>query len=306
MQPTFLRRLARRLRRGRVRPSSFCETRAAELAKREQRVKASETFYCVHQIGKVGSRTVYTTLRQGLSAAAVFHTHFLSSEGLEWLEKFVEDHWDEQIRPGHLWDGLFVADSLRDQSQSRRWRFVTLVRDPLARAISEFFEELDVHARYPFAERMKAVGETGVSDELSELLLRRLDDELDWEQAYSWFDREMRGPTGIDVFAGEMDPAAPSWEWRGDQVDLLLLKTECLSEGGLTALRAFTQAPGLSLKARNTGSAKYYAEVYRQVLGTLHIGEKLLERCYGSRQVKSFYSLEELDRFRFRWASTRG
>jgi hypothetical protein len=105
---------------------------------------------------------------------------------------------------------------------------------------------------------MAAVGEAGVTEELHESLVRRLDEDVDWDQSYSWFDREMRGPTGIDVFADRMDPAAPSWEWRGERVDLLLLETE--------ALRGFTGGPGLAFEARNTGTGKYYAAVYRRIL----------------------------------------
>jgi hypothetical protein len=61
----------------------------------------------------------------------------------------VEADWKEQVRPEHLWDGLFLANSLRAEDPGGRWRFVTLVRDPLARTISEFFEDLDVHMRTP-------------------------------------------------------------------------------------------------------------------------------------------------------------
>jgi hypothetical protein len=92
----------------------------------------------VHQMSKVGSQTVVASLHEALPDHAIYHTHFISDQGLAWLEGFVRERWGSVHIPQHLWHGQFVRGNLCDAAAPERLRVVTLVRDPVARNISEF------------------------------------------------------------------------------------------------------------------------------------------------------------------------
>jgi hypothetical protein len=146
---------------------------------RKQQARCSDNVV-VHQMSKVGSQTVVASLHEALPHHAIYHTHFISQQGLGWLEEFVRDRWGSTHIPMHLWHGLFIREMLHSGEGTERLKIVTLVRDPVARNISEFFQELDVHMSYPYDQKMADLGVDGVAAELENMLLQKLTQEVDW------------------------------------------------------------------------------------------------------------------------------
>jgi len=256
----------------------------------------------VHQMSKVGSKTVVASLHQALPKHAIYHTHFLSQKGLGWLEGFVRERWGSTHIPMHLWHGLFVREMLHKGDRVGRLKIVTLVRDPVARNISEFFEELDVHMSYPYDRKMANLGIDGVAAELENMLLHKLTQEVDWKRPYPWFDPEIKDELSIDIFTEEFDASAGYGIFSAGNTDLLLVKLERLAECGEKAFDEFLGIKGFRLVTRNVASKRYYSDAYRKILSRLALPEEELEAWYSAKQVRHLYDQGEIKSFIGRWS----
>ena len=257
----FIRRRVRRLFEKTYGGERFYQHR--QLRKRHRRACGSVV---VHQMTKVGSTSVVASLREALPDQMIYHTHFLSEKGLSWLDGFVRDNWGRAHVPVHMWHAQFVRESLLRETRGERLKIVTLVRDPIARNVSEYFEELKPHARYPFEERLAAIGLDGVADELERGLMAKLTAEVDWSAPYSWFDSEIRDVLGIDLFSESFDRSSAYQIYRRPQVDILLIKLERLSQCAAQAFGDFLGVKNFELTSRNVSTAKYYSKLIKRSL----------------------------------------
>lgn len=256
----------------------------------------------VHQMSKVGSQTVVASIHKTLPRFAIYHTHFLSQQGLAWLEGFVRERWGSIHVPMHLWHGLFIRERLQSGTGSERLKIVTLVRDPVARNISEFFQELEEHTQYPYERKIAELGVDGVATELEGMLLQKLTQDVDWNRPYAWFDPEIRDVLGIDLFAEAFDTAAGYGLFSKGQTDLLLIKLEQLPASCDQAFNEFLGVADFTLATKNVAARKYYADAYQKILGRLAIPVATLEKWYSADQVTHFYNQSEIKAFIDKWS----
>jgi len=287
--------------------STFTTERLWQLHRLRKQQARSNGNVVVHQMSKVGSQTVVASLHEALPSHSIYHTHFLSQQGLDWLEGFVRDRWGSIQIPMHLWHGLFIRGILCSGEETERLKIVTLVRDPVARNISEFFQELDVHMSYPYERKIADVGIDGVVIELENMLHQKLTQEVDWKQPYAWFDPEIKDVLGIDLFEEEFDTSAGYGLFSTGNTDLLLIKLEQLSDCCEQAFNEFLGVSGFRLANKNVASKKYYSDAYQKILNKLDIPVDALETWYSADQVQHFYNQNEIRTFIDRWSqiSTR-
>src|SRR5688572_1946244 len=100
----------------------------------------------IHQMGKVGSKTVELSLRKAYEALGIqvpiYHTHILN--GFERVRGYVLKEKNRQDSAGHF-ATLDHGESVRkliDENPAQHWNIISLVRDPIARNVSAFFESL--------------------------------------------------------------------------------------------------------------------------------------------------------------------
>src|SRR5205823_119506 len=94
----------------------------------------------VYQMGKVGSMSVYESLKKLDLDVPVYHCHVLNH--LEQVERRVKDTLANPVgtlavvEQGKQIRELMLADP------GRKWNLVSLVREPVARNVSHFFQAI--------------------------------------------------------------------------------------------------------------------------------------------------------------------
>lgn len=240
-------------------------------------------------MGKVGSTAIEETLlARGLP---VRHLH---SIGGDMSDQFRLRRSGRSLtaRGRRAVEGM-VQDLLL-RIPNRRIKVITLVREPLGRNISAFFQVL----RKVLWDNPRF--DTRSDDSSCQLLIDAFMRQTNHEVPACWFDREIRLHLGIDVYQHPFDREHGYTIIRKGHVDLMVVRVEDLDRCE-SAIAEFVGLPDLRLHQANRGGMKWYAPLYQNFLRHFIPNEALLDQLYNSRYMKHFYSQKEITGFREAW-----
>ena len=249
----------------------------------------------IYQMGKVGSRTVYDTLSGAGLPYPIYHVHWLSPDGIKEVEERYQNSGSDEM-PRHLITSRVLRRKLEKKKEP--WYIITLVRDPIARGISEFFEL--AWAFWP--ELVDEDGCVRADDAMGvlQILFAEFDESTD--RASTWFDRELRSVFAIDVYAHGFDLEHGYSVIRNQEAHVLVLRLENLDRN-LAVLGQFLGRKGpVQMVRSNVSAQKKNAETHRVVMDNLRVPESVCARIYSSRYARHFYSDSMRDGFCRKWS----
>lgn len=246
----------------------------------------------VLQPGKVGSTTLTRSMRAS-GVGSVFALHFLSEAGVrEALE--AHEHVSGARVPDHLvrsavWRRALSTPLVRDV------KAITLVRDPIARDVSDLFQNPEL---WGFTDG-------DLDAEQASRLMQTHFENFDEESDYfcRWFDRELQEALGVDPYSRPFDTDRGWQHVATGGIDLLIVRTEDVDAALREAVPGFVgRDDPVPVVRANVGDRKGYSEEYAKVRRTLRLDRDTCRRVYDSRLVRHFYSAEEIERMIARWA----
>lgn len=281
---------------GRAAKLTYVTERSNRLRVLRRTTQRDPGAWVVFQMGKVGSTTVSDSLEALADRPHVYHTHFLTPSGIEWAEDQYRSNFSRtHTLPAHVIDSILLRERL-DAGASLGWRVVTLLRDPVARNLSSFFQTM-------YLDRPD-VDVTNTSDAAVAGLHRSFLESFDHDFPLRWLDEELGASLGVDPYAAVDDGSGGAFvlDAKGSRPGLLILKLELLKTAGAAALGKFLGRPEVRLSDANTAESKDYGPLYRRFMDTLELPESYLDRMYDSRMARHFYDAGELAGFRERWS----
>lgn len=235
----------------------------------------------VYTMGKVASSSVYLAI----SAAdlPVFHIHTLRGDRLrqmaqEWLGR-------GEFPPPHVSVSMAFRDSIfLDPEQCL---YISLVRDPIARNLSAFFQIL----RYQKPEIRNCTD----PDEL----FRHFIDTYPHNIPHGWFDWEFNEMLGIDVYADEFDTES-RFTWNPEK-RTVIFRTDCADE---VKSRVLSDIIGRDILVRrsNDGGKKDYSRLYNGAKESAHYTSDFIRNAFSSRFACHFWTVQEREAMIDKWA----
>jgi hypothetical protein len=234
----------------------------------------------VYQMGKVGSSTVHHTLQE--AGTASIHVHHIA-----------EDNWKRRTRmykendttiPAHFHKGRLLRHWIN--WTDRQMRVVSLVRDPIARHVSEAFEFSHLRGL-----------PTGKPSNALRVLQNELVSDGALEYTYTWFDQEFLPMFGVDIFDHSFNREEGFARITQKNVDILILTLEKLSDCASTTLSEFV-SQSLEIKRERVRSGS----VYTYVKNNLTLPESTVRRLYDHPWMRHFYTRNDIEQFIERWS----
>ena len=265
----------------------------------------------VYTVGKVGSTTVARSLAASGLRRPVYQVHWLSADRLATLDSFYRAGSQkyrgtpraQRFRPEFVWLGKHLARRIAS-TPNTRWQVITLVRDPVARNISSFFQNMDSFFDYWLDEKAVVSGINEMAQDLVELFMDGyLRDPVQDGDPLTWFDEELRPVFDVNVYGEEFPRARGFHIYKSHNADVLVLRLEDLDRSGREAFRRFLGLDGYRTDRRNVGADKAYAAVYDRFLDMVRLTESYLDRLYTAKYTAHFYSQDEIAGFRARWCN---
>ena len=185
----------------------------------------------------------------------------------------------------------------REGIANKDWRIITLVRDPVRRNLSAFFQTLNTfYLDTGFPDRIRNM-DPSVSEELADYFVKH----FKHHYPLDWLYREFKTTLGLDLLAQEFDPQKGFKIYHHHGSKILLIRFENLYDCAQQAFESFLGLKNLKLSERNVSNEKYYSKVYAEVLKDMVLPELLLKNIYSSPYVRRFYTPDEIEQFAARW-----
>ncbi len=246
----------------------------------------------IYQMGKVGSSTVLESLKALELGVPVYHCHLMNS-----LDKIENEIIKSRANPDGTLAEIKKGRELREQileGRYSKWSLISLVRDPVKRNISAFFQNLtevipDVYERH----NNKSIS---IDDIVNSFI-----HEYDHNAPLDWFDSQLKDVFHIDVFASEFPKKAGYEIYEVKNVRLLLIRLEDLTACVRDAMREFFGIRDFRLINTNIGKQKEYNKMYQDFLENANLPADYVNKMYDSRFCKHFYTSEEMEKFRKYW-----
>lgn len=262
----------------------------------------------VLQMGKVGSKSVQAGLEAENLDRPIYHAHFLSRERTARTENqrrkfFRTDRHSYLTRP---WLNQFLLRTFEKHSDDRKWKLITLTREPIGRNISAFFENLDVvpcetEGNFEISSDYYQIKPTIVSIDDTNTLAHLFFRCAQHDSPLRFFDREIKDIFGIDVLASGFPIEKGYGIYCSDRADLLVLKLESLADCASEALAEFLSIDEFRIINRNIGAGKVYAPLYDAFKRNAIIDSEYADTLYNSEYMRTFYSSTEIAAARAKW-----
>lgn len=262
----------------------------------------------VYQMGKVGSSTIVTSLKAINLDRPIYHPHFLTKARIVKTEEdrknfFLTKRHSYLQRP---WLYEFLLGQLNEGTMGRKWKVVTLTREPVVRNISAFFENLEVKRLdemdcYEISSHYYKISPTIIRLDNLEALNKLFFEKVNHNSPEEFFDREIKGLLGVDVYTRKFPRQKGYCIVEGDLADILLLRLEDLNKVATEAFMDFLAIKDFKLLKSNLGSEKNYAPLYKEFKQSVKFPKGYLNNIYGSRYMQHFYSVEEIEKFKQKW-----
>lgn len=242
----------------------------------------NKNIFITYTMGKVGSSSIESALKDRIFYNKIFHTHFLSSEGLKKHKEFNKTN-----------SGYTLASKIEleiKKNPHKRIKYITLVRDPIARDISDLFENY-----YRYIPEQKEGG-------IDYTKMQQFFENFDHEYGLRWLDEELNVYLNIDIYNYPFEKSKGYQIIRTDKYDLLIFKLEKLKETFTEAMDEFTKIKDWSLKANvNTAEDKFYSDIYNKFKSEVEIKSDIKQKVYNSKFFNHFYSENEKEKMIGKW-----
>jgi hypothetical protein len=238
----------------------------------------------VYSMGKVGSLTVFETLKKFFPPQNVHHLHFLS------------DYWLKEVLPKtnhthNINHGLMIRGLIQKARQENRpIKIISLVREPVSREVSNFFQNnVDFF-------------EGNFSDFKKEELLDTFKKKISFDYLLNWFDSEFFSYTNIDVYSHEFDKNNGFSIINENGFEVLIIRLENLDQCFSLAFQVFLKKNISALRIANQSKDKSESvEISRFFKKHFKLNPRDLNEIYSSKFMKHFYTSEEISQFRQKW-----
>lgn len=227
-------------------------------------------------MGKVGSSSIYDSLRKKIPRNNLFHVHFLT------------EHWLRNIKDSYTLNQSNKALKAMEQFPNKKIKVITSIREPVSRDISAIFQNF----RSIFNE--SDVNKINKGDVISWL------GKQDHKYPERWFAYEFKKFFNIDILQHSFSPEPGYAIYNLKKIDILIFKLEKFEQCFSCSIKDFLGI-NVSMSKSNRTKNKNGYKLYKYLQSNYRLSEKTLESIYYTNFMRHFYSTEEIEKFIAKW-----
>ena len=228
--------------------------------------------------GKVGSSSVYRSLKHKFPKSYIFHIHFLSEKN---IYTGISDH-KKSVRksiPMHFITSLLFNSFFL--KKSKRIKFVILFRDPVDRYISDMYQN--------YNRVLSKLNDKNNSDLIADINLGLSKmDHMDYLE--KWIVDELHINLGYNFFERSKLHQNMYFIDSNNNYDFLFMKMESLNTHFSNAAKEFFNCD-IKLKGANISSEKSYNSLYNNTKAKINIPQQITMKMKTYRYTTMIYPI---------------
>jgi len=229
--------------------------------------------FIVYSNGHTGSTTVYYNLLEQFPFVKIFHVHVLSDVWLK-MGKMIKGDRNEILKNNVL--------NYKKKNPDKKYYHITMVRDPIERAISSFF----YNQKYK-----KFKGPDFITNNNLEIFEK----EIDFEKNVMWFDYDYNAyfKTNYQNLKFEKNKGFSITKFD-DKNYSLIIRTDKLNKIFSYAFYELIGFKPDELKSFNTRSQTNVGELYKEFKNKLRLSDEKTLALLENKFVKKFFTEAEI------------
>jgi len=230
--------------------------------------------------GKVGSSSVYYTLKKNLTENSIFHIHYLSEDGIK-KSKINHLKSDRKSLPLHLMVSELLYKKLK--SYNGKIKIITIIREPISRSLSSFFQNINFYKKTIENDNL-TVNETIALKIIQKDIINSV------KSIDQWLLSELLNNFDVDIYSQEFPKENRYVIFKNTNIELLLLKMEDMNDVFNKSTKDFfRKTNGIILEKHNVGEAKYYSDQYIKIKRNIKLDDTILTNIISSNYFNHFY-----------------
>ncbi|WP_051117266.1 putative capsular polysaccharide synthesis family protein [Vibrio campbellii] len=255
-----------------------------------QLLKSQERPVLIYQMGKVGSSALEKSIPNSI------HLHDLmsiqASKQISPVRAQLHKPVTNQIK--RVLKRTIMCHMLKRKQQVR---IISLVREPVGRNISMFFQSL------PFWMADKYLkDDSAVRSERPQLLHEAFEEHVNHQYPLEWFDNEIKALTGIDVFAQPFDQAVGYQTYQNRNFSLMVIRIDKLDQSQ-QAISEFLKQE-VAVVHDNQADNKWYSPLIKEFKHSYQPKPEFVEEMLSSKLTKHFFAEPEIEKFKQKYLAT--
>lgn len=240
----------------------------------------------VFTMAKVGSLSVYFSLKKWMSKNTIFHIHSLNEEE---VKKGIQLCFKNNIYPGSK-SPIFLINR-KVINKGKPFKIICLFRDPLERNISAFFDAFKLHT-----------GEIP-KDYKGEMngFLALYYKKLNHMYPINWFEKQFFEATGINIYDYSFNKEKGYQIVKIESIEVLIVNSNVADSKKEDLIRDFCELKYFKLKNRNVSTSKEYADYYKEFKEKARFSKEYLNKLYGSNYAKHFFTDKHIENQKEKW-----
>jgi hypothetical protein len=264
----------------------------------------------IYQMGKVGSTSILYSLQQLNYNYQIYQIHYLSTKGIHKMEKMYWGKTPKLFRKSllpeteHIFVSHFLQHQWNKRNGDRNWKFITLVRDPIARNVSEFFYSVDTTKVDPYILNFYELFQSqsiNLSDLFERFQTRFHPDSDEFLLPLRWFEDEFNEVLNFDIYSHEFPRNRGYKIIKTNSSEILILKLEKLMSCYQEAFYEFLNIEDLRLITANYAAQKSYYPVYKEFIQHAKLSDDYINKMYNTKYMNHFYTETEIQDFKKKW-----
>lgn len=231
-----------------------------------------EKVILIYQMGKVGSASVYSTLKKNYYNCV--HVHYLLPSNIDNLISEKSKTIKFNLFPIV---GRFVYNNII--LKKKDVYIITIIRNPIERNISAFFQNI--------------LKFEGVNYKLIEMEQLKQDflNNYNHEIPLAWFDKEFYPTTGINIYDYDFDKSKGYLIMESNNIKLLIYKLELDDRNKEIILAKFLNSnkSRIKLEKTNLSTNKGYSDIYKKFKNNSIYSDEMITKIKQSKFYKKFY-----------------
>ncbi len=228
-------------------------------------------------MAKVGSSSIYQSLKKQ-SNIPCFHIHSLNKEEEIQAKAICKE---KGVYPGSRSPIFILHEQLLEKQ--RPYKVISLVRNPIERNISAFFEAFEIHMGIS-AHRFK-----GTLQEIEDAFHEK----LNHSYCKDWFDTQFIDGVGLNIYAFDFPKVQGYKSIKSNQTNVLVLKSDLDDNLKANLVGDFCGIKNFTIKNVNITDAKKEAHLYAEFKSYIRFSKPYLESQLESKYMNHFFTEDE-------------